>query len=151
MSKQAMEEIQAHLESEDSCRPGALDKAISQILVDVKPHDYGAWKWPFEDTFGVELHTLLKVISVFTTVTPLSLVWGQLPPNLLSSVVSMNKKESCLLISCTLSMVSWEVVSADIKTCLFFFFKPNVAFTFDPLLFWLFLMCLLCFNGFYFL
>lgn len=69
-----MEEIQAHLESEDSCRPGALDKAISQILVDVKPHDYGAWKWLFEDTFGVELHTLLKVISVFITVTPLSLV-----------------------------------------------------------------------------
>ncbi|XP_005735077.1 chloride channel CLIC-like protein 1 [Pundamilia nyererei] len=62
MSKQAMEEIQAHLESEDGCRPGALDNAISQILVDVKPHDYGARKWPFEDTFGVELHTLLKIV-----------------------------------------------------------------------------------------
>ncbi|KAL3978965.1 alcohol-forming fatty acyl-CoA reductase [Sarotherodon galilaeus] len=61
MSKQAMEEIQAYLESEDRCRPGALDNAISQILVDVKPHDYGSWKWRFEDTFGVELHTLLNI------------------------------------------------------------------------------------------
>ncbi|KAM6938689.1 chloride channel CLIC-like protein 1 [Lycodopsis pacificus] len=31
------------------------------ILVDLRPHDYEAWKWHFEDTFGVELDTLLKM------------------------------------------------------------------------------------------
>uniref|UniRef100_A0A4W6FC45 Chloride channel CLIC-like protein 1 n=1 Tax=Lates calcarifer TaxID=8187 RepID=A0A4W6FC45_LATCA len=61
LSKQAMAEIQTLLEGEDSWRTGALDNAISQILVDLKPHDYEAWKWHFEDTFGVELDTLLKM------------------------------------------------------------------------------------------
>lgn len=61
LSKQAMTEIQTLLEGEDRWRTGALDNAISQILVDLKPHDYEAWKWRFEDTFGVELDTVLKV------------------------------------------------------------------------------------------
>lgn len=58
-----MTEIQRLLEGEDSCGTGALDDAISQILVDLRPHDYEAWKWRFEDTFVVELDTLLKVSS----------------------------------------------------------------------------------------
>ncbi|KAM4575479.1 chloride channel CLIC-like protein 1 isoform 2-T2 [Fundulus diaphanus] len=61
LSKQAMTEIQSLLDGEDRWRTGALDSAISQILVDFKPHDYEAWKWRFEDTFGVELDTVLKV------------------------------------------------------------------------------------------
>ncbi|XP_063323354.1 chloride channel CLIC-like protein 1 isoform X2 [Pelmatolapia mariae] len=61
LSKQAMTEIQTLLEGEDRWRTGALDNAISQILVDLKPHDYEAWKWRFEDTFGVELDTVLKI------------------------------------------------------------------------------------------
>lgn len=56
-----MTEIQTLLEGEESWRTGALDNAISQILVDLKPHDYEAWIWHFEDTFGVEIDTLLKV------------------------------------------------------------------------------------------
>uniref|UniRef100_A0A3Q3GZE0 Chloride channel CLIC-like protein 1 n=1 Tax=Labrus bergylta TaxID=56723 RepID=A0A3Q3GZE0_9LABR len=63
LSSQAITEIQTLLEGEDSWRTGALDNAISQILVDLRPHDYEAWKWRFEDTFGVELDTLLKVTS----------------------------------------------------------------------------------------
>ncbi|XP_005931075.1 chloride channel CLIC-like protein 1 [Haplochromis burtoni] len=63
LSKQAMTEIQTLLEGEDRWRTGALDNAISQILVDLKPHDYEAWKWRFEDTFGVELDTVLKIGS----------------------------------------------------------------------------------------
>ncbi|KAG5276235.1 hypothetical protein AALO_G00129560 [Alosa alosa] len=39
---------------------GSLDDALSKILVDFKPHDYEAWKWRFEDTFGVELDTVVK-------------------------------------------------------------------------------------------
>lgn len=62
LSRHAMTEIQKLLEGDDGWRTGALDNAISQILVDLKPHDYEAWKWHFEDTFGVELDTLLKVI-----------------------------------------------------------------------------------------
>lgn len=61
LSKQALTEIQSLLEGEDRWRTGALDNAISQILVDFKQHDYEAWKWRFEDTFGVELDTVLKI------------------------------------------------------------------------------------------
>ena len=56
-----MAEIRKLLEGEESWRTGALDDAVSQILVDLKPHDYEAWKWHFEDTFGVEIDTVLKV------------------------------------------------------------------------------------------
>lgn len=62
LSKQSMAEIQTLLEGEESWRTGALDNAISQILVDLKPHDYEAWKWRFEDAFGIELETVLKVM-----------------------------------------------------------------------------------------
>ncbi|XP_068447861.1 chloride channel CLIC-like protein 1 isoform X2 [Clinocottus analis] len=61
LSTQAMTEIEALLEGEDSWRTGALDNAISQILVNLRPHDYEAWKWRFEDSFGVDLDTLLKM------------------------------------------------------------------------------------------
>lgn len=61
LSKQTMAEIQSLLNGEDRWRTGALDNALSQMLVDFKPHDYEAWKWRFEDTFGVELDTVLKV------------------------------------------------------------------------------------------
>ncbi|XP_074524554.1 chloride channel CLIC-like protein 1 [Halichoeres trimaculatus] len=61
LSSQAMTEIQSLLEGEDIWRTGALDNAISQILVDLRPHDYEARKWRFEDTFGIDLDTLLKM------------------------------------------------------------------------------------------
>ncbi|KAM4549209.1 chloride channel CLIC-like protein 1 isoform 2-T2 [Odontesthes bonariensis] len=61
LSSQAITEIKSLLEGEDRWRTGALDNAVSQILVDLKHHDYEAWKWHFEDTFGVELDTLLKI------------------------------------------------------------------------------------------
>ncbi|XP_054909162.1 chloride channel CLIC-like protein 1 isoform X1 [Poeciliopsis prolifica] len=62
LSKQAMTEIQSLLEGEERWRTGALDNALSQILVDFKQHDYEAWKWRFEDFFGVELDTVLKIM-----------------------------------------------------------------------------------------
>uniref|UniRef100_A0A667XHV7 Chloride channel CLIC-like protein 1 n=1 Tax=Myripristis murdjan TaxID=586833 RepID=A0A667XHV7_9TELE len=61
LSKQAVMEIRKLLEGEDSWRTGALDDAVSQILVDFKPHDYEAWRWHFEDIVGVEVDTVLKV------------------------------------------------------------------------------------------
>lgn len=61
LSSQTMTEIQKLLEGEDIWRTGALDNAVSQVLVDLRPHDYEAWKWRFEDTFGIDLDTLLKM------------------------------------------------------------------------------------------
>ncbi|XP_017262516.1 chloride channel CLIC-like protein 1 isoform X2 [Kryptolebias marmoratus] len=61
LSREGMAEIQSLLKDEDRWGTGALDNALSQILVDFKPHDYEAWKWRFEDTFGVELDTVLKI------------------------------------------------------------------------------------------
>ncbi|KAM4739190.1 chloride channel CLIC-like protein 1 isoform 2-T3 [Anableps anableps] len=61
LSKQAMTEIELLMEGEERWRTGALDNALSQILVDFKQHDHEAWKWRFEDTFSVELDTVLKI------------------------------------------------------------------------------------------
>ncbi|XP_042166063.1 chloride channel CLIC-like protein 1 [Oncorhynchus tshawytscha] len=61
LSRQAVTEIRKLLEGMDTWRTGALDNALSQILVDLKPHDYEAWIWHFEDTFGVEIDTVMKV------------------------------------------------------------------------------------------
>ncbi|KAJ0065025.1 hypothetical protein NL108_001017, partial [Boleophthalmus pectinirostris] len=61
VSKQTLAEIRALLDGEESWRTGALDNAISQILTDLRPHDYEAWIWRFEHTFGVELYTLLMI------------------------------------------------------------------------------------------
>ncbi|XP_028817819.1 chloride channel CLIC-like protein 1 [Denticeps clupeoides] len=69
LTKQSVEEIQKLIDGDESWRTGALDDALSPVLVDFKPHDYEAWKWRFEDTFGVELDTVLKVfLSVFVLV-----------------------------------------------------------------------------------
>uniref|UniRef100_H2LN27 Chloride channel CLIC-like protein 1 n=1 Tax=Oryzias latipes TaxID=8090 RepID=H2LN27_ORYLA len=70
LSKQAITEIKLFLDTEDQWRTGALDNALSQILVDLRPQNYEAWIWRFEDTFGVELDTVLKVtpsISIICT------------------------------------------------------------------------------------
>lgn len=61
VSKQTMSEIKALLDGDESWRTGALDNAISQIITELRPHNYEAWVWHFEDTFGVELDTLIKI------------------------------------------------------------------------------------------
>lgn len=61
LSRQAHSEIEKLLKDSDSWRTGALDDALSEILVDLKPHDHQAWRWHFEDTFGVEIDTVMKV------------------------------------------------------------------------------------------
>ncbi|MGH0139530.1 UNVERIFIED_CONTAM: hypothetical protein FKN15_022119 [Acipenser sinensis] len=59
LTRQAVSEIRKFL-GDESWKPGVVDEALSQILINFKPHDYEAWKWRFEDTFGVELATLLQ-------------------------------------------------------------------------------------------
>lgn len=61
VSKQTISEFKALLDGEESWRTGALDNAISQIITELRPHNYEAWVWHFEDTFGVEIDTLIKI------------------------------------------------------------------------------------------
>ncbi|XP_015211013.2 chloride channel CLIC-like protein 1 isoform X2 [Lepisosteus oculatus] len=61
LSRQSISEIRKLLDGDESLKPGALDEALSQILINFKPHDYEAWKWRFEDTFGVELDTVVRM------------------------------------------------------------------------------------------
>uniref|UniRef100_A0A8C7WF63 Chloride channel CLIC-like protein 1 n=1 Tax=Oncorhynchus mykiss TaxID=8022 RepID=A0A8C7WF63_ONCMY len=51
--RQAVAEIQKVLEGMDSWRTGTLNDVLSQIL-----------RWHFEDTFGVEIDTVMKVSGV---------------------------------------------------------------------------------------
>ncbi|XP_038835985.1 chloride channel CLIC-like protein 1 [Salvelinus namaycush] len=61
LSRQALAEIWKLLEGRDTCGMEDLDDALSQILVDLKPHELEASRWHFEDTFGVEIDTVMKV------------------------------------------------------------------------------------------
>ncbi|KAL0160038.1 hypothetical protein M9458_043763, partial [Cirrhinus mrigala] len=60
LSKQSLVEIQKLLNEENDWTTGAMDEALSQILVRFKHHDHEAWKWRFEDTFYVDADTALK-------------------------------------------------------------------------------------------
>lgn len=61
LSRQMVAEMQKLVNDENTWKTGALDDALSQILVNFKLHDHEAWKWRFEDTFGVEPDTVIKV------------------------------------------------------------------------------------------
>ncbi|XP_048022249.1 chloride channel CLIC-like protein 1 isoform X2 [Megalobrama amblycephala] len=61
LSKQSLAEIQKLLNEQNDWTTGAMDEALSQILVKFKHHNHEAWKWRFEDTFHVEVDTVLKV------------------------------------------------------------------------------------------
>ncbi|KAJ8277960.1 hypothetical protein GJAV_G00082160 [Gymnothorax javanicus] len=61
LSQRAVAEIQKILAEDDGLKTGVLDNALSQILVNFRQHDYEAWKWRFEDTFGVDIGTVMQV------------------------------------------------------------------------------------------
>ncbi|NWT20786.1 CLCC1 protein, partial [Vireo altiloquus] len=48
--------------SEKAWQPGALDEALSDILINFKHHDDQAWKWRFEDAFGIDLYNLFLLL-----------------------------------------------------------------------------------------
>lgn len=57
---------QTHLEilrflQEEAWQSGAVDDALSNILINFKHHDYNAWHWRFEDTFGIDLYNMFMV------------------------------------------------------------------------------------------
>ncbi|XP_052522947.1 chloride channel CLIC-like protein 1 isoform X1 [Tympanuchus pallidicinctus] len=58
---------QTHLEilrflQEEAWQPGAVDDALSNILINFKHHDYKAWHWRFEDTFGIDLYNVFMIL-----------------------------------------------------------------------------------------
>uniref|UniRef100_A0A8D0C822 Chloride channel CLIC-like protein 1 n=1 Tax=Salvator merianae TaxID=96440 RepID=A0A8D0C822_SALMN len=61
LSKQTFNEIKKFL-NEDGWKSAALDDALSDILINFKHHDYEAWKWKFEDTFGVDPYNVFMVL-----------------------------------------------------------------------------------------
>ncbi|XP_051551099.1 chloride channel CLIC-like protein 1 [Myxocyprinus asiaticus] len=71
LSKQSVAEIQKLLNDKNSWTTGDMDESLSQILVNFKLHDHEAWKWRFEDTFHIEIDTVMKVslcVLIITTV-----------------------------------------------------------------------------------
>ncbi|XP_053106328.1 chloride channel CLIC-like protein 1 isoform X2 [Hemicordylus capensis] len=61
LTKQTFNEINRFL-NEERWRSAALDDALSDILINFKHHDYEAWKWKFEDTFGVDPYNVFMVL-----------------------------------------------------------------------------------------
>lgn len=60
LTKQTYLEILRFLQ-EETWQSGAVDDALSDILINFKHHDYKAWHWRFEDTFGIELYNMFLV------------------------------------------------------------------------------------------
>ncbi|XP_015724894.1 chloride channel CLIC-like protein 1 isoform X2 [Coturnix japonica] len=61
LTKQTHMEILRFLQ-EESWQSGAVDDALSNILVNFKHHDYKAWHWRFEDTFGIDLYNMFMIL-----------------------------------------------------------------------------------------
>lgn len=61
LKRQTLLEIQKFLNGED-WKPGALDDALSDILINFKFHDFEVWKWRFEDYFGVDSYDVFMVL-----------------------------------------------------------------------------------------
>lgn len=61
LKRQTLIEIQKFLSGEE-WKPGALDDALSDILINFKLHDFEKWKWRFEDILGVDPYNVLMVL-----------------------------------------------------------------------------------------
>lgn len=60
IKRQTLLEIQKFLSGED-WKSGALDDALSDILINFKLHDFETWVWRFEDSFGVDPYNVFMV------------------------------------------------------------------------------------------
>ncbi|XP_075616226.1 chloride channel CLIC-like protein 1 isoform X2 [Balearica regulorum gibbericeps] len=61
LTKQTYSEILRFL-NEETWQSGAVDDALSDILINFKHHDYNAWHWRFEDTFGIDLYNMFLIL-----------------------------------------------------------------------------------------
>nr|XP_055072806.1 chloride channel CLIC-like protein 1 isoform X1 [Misgurnus anguillicaudatus] len=69
LSKQTVSDFNKLLKEDNDWTTGAMDDALSQVLVKFKHHDPEKWKWRFEDTFYVEVDTVLKILLCVLVVT----------------------------------------------------------------------------------
>ncbi|XP_060088308.1 chloride channel CLIC-like protein 1 isoform X2 [Heteronotia binoei] len=68
LTKQTLNEISRFL-NEEGWKSAALDDALSDILINFKHHDYEAWKWKFEDVFGVDPYNIFMVLLCLVCIT----------------------------------------------------------------------------------
>ncbi|XP_072367513.1 chloride channel CLIC-like protein 1 isoform X1 [Scyliorhinus torazame] len=67
ISKQDVTEMKKFL-SGKTWKAGALDDALSKLLINFKFHDHEVWKWRFEDTFGVDPSTAFLILAMLTCI-----------------------------------------------------------------------------------
>ncbi|XP_063154442.1 chloride channel CLIC-like protein 1 isoform X2 [Candoia aspera] len=61
LTRQSVGEINKFLKGE-GWKSASLDEAVNTILINFKPHDYEAWKWKFEDTFGIDPYNVFMIL-----------------------------------------------------------------------------------------
>ncbi|XP_026556227.1 chloride channel CLIC-like protein 1 [Pseudonaja textilis] len=68
LNRQSVNEINKFLK-EEGWKSASLDEAVNSILIGCRPHDYEAWKWKFEDTFGVDLYNVFMVLLCLASIS----------------------------------------------------------------------------------
>lgn len=64
LTSQSINEIKKFVK-EEGWKSASLDEAVNSILINYRPHDYEAWKWKFENTFGVDPYNAFMVREAF--------------------------------------------------------------------------------------
>ncbi|XP_037354801.1 chloride channel CLIC-like protein 1 [Talpa occidentalis] len=80
LTRQTLLEIQKFLNGEE-WKPGALDDALSDILINFKVHNFERWKWRFEDYFGVDPYDVFMVLLCLLCVVMLIMAAAKLCMN----------------------------------------------------------------------
>ncbi|XP_007434402.1 chloride channel CLIC-like protein 1 isoform X2 [Python bivittatus] len=68
LTRQSVNEINKFLK-EEGWKSASLDEAVNSILINFRPHDYEAWKWKFEDTFGVDPYNVSMVLLCLASIS----------------------------------------------------------------------------------
>lgn len=61
LTRQTLSDIHKFLTGEE-WKSGALDDSLTDILINFKHHDIEAWKWRFEDYFGIDPYSLFLIL-----------------------------------------------------------------------------------------
>ncbi|XP_044288218.1 chloride channel CLIC-like protein 1 isoform X2 [Varanus komodoensis] len=68
LTKTTCNEINRFL-NDESWKTAALDEALNNIVINFRHHDYEAWKWKFEDTFGADPYNVFMVLLCLACIT----------------------------------------------------------------------------------
>ncbi|KAJ1170963.1 hypothetical protein NDU88_002834 [Pleurodeles waltl] len=61
LTRQTLSDIHKFLTGEE-WKSGALDDSLTDVLINFKHHDIDAWKWRFEDYFGIDPYSLFLIL-----------------------------------------------------------------------------------------